>query len=217
MKKRTWTFVILAALPVVLLFTACNPLENDSRSSSFIVVENISGTTSAGTAVSFLESDVVKVDSSSGAGTVYSDTAAVTLRASLLDPSSAATTSQYNDILLDRYVVSYSRTDGKNREGTDVPYSFEAALSRSLKVGASTTFAIVVVRDAAKLEPPLVNLAVQPRDEGVIETTAKIEFYGHDVAERAVTATGYLSVRFANYVDPDSGGDEASATARRLY
>ncbi|MHB8095375.1 MAG: hypothetical protein ACYDH0_10600 [Candidatus Aminicenantales bacterium] len=215
MKKRTWTFVILAALPVVLLFTACNPLENDSRSSSFIVVENITGTTSSGTAVNFLESDVVKVDATSGAATVYSDTAAVTLKASLLDPSSAATVSQYNDVLLDRYVVSYTRTDGKNRQGTDVPYSFEASLSRSLKIGASTTFAIIVVRDVSKLEPPLVDLVIQGRAEGVIETTAKIEFYGHDVSERTVMATGYLTVRFSNFADPAAA--EAPTAGQRLY
>jgi len=215
MKKRTWTFMILAALPVVLLFTACNPLENDSRSSSFIVVENITGSTSTGTAVNFLESDVVKVDAVSGAGTVYSDTAAVTLIANLMDPSSAATASFYNDILLDRYVVSYSRTDGNNRQGTDVPYSFEASLSRSLKIGASTTFSIVVVRDVSKLEPPLVDLVIQGRAQGVIETTAKIEFYGRDVANRAVTATGYLSIRFANFADQEAS---ASPTAsQRLY
>jgi hypothetical protein len=31
--------------------------------------------------------------------------------------------------------------------------------------------------------------------------TAKIEFYGHDLTDKAVKATGYLTVYFANYND----------------
>ena len=62
------------------------------------------------------------------------------------------------------------------------------------------TLSFVVVREVAKLESPLIDLA-QNRAEGVIEATAKIELYGHDLVENKVTATGYLTVFFANYAD----------------
>lgn len=189
--RATW----LAAGLLILAFVSCNPLENESRSNSFIIVENILGRDLSGQAANFTHSDVV------GQGDIVSaDIAQATLRASLLDPAPLLPPSQYNDITLTRYVVSYSRTDGLNRPGVDVPYSFEGSLSLLLKVGASTTFSFVVVREAAKVEPPLSNLWNRGWEE-VLQVTARIDFYGEDVTRREVKATGYLPIFFANYAD----------------
>jgi hypothetical protein len=195
-KKSATTLLILAVLPAILMLFGCNPLEDDSKSSSFIIVESITGTDLSGKTASFLQSDVVLTDS-----TVVADVATVTLQASLLDPAPILNPSQYNDIILDRYIVSYFRVDGKNRQGVDVPYSFEGSLSQILKIGTTTSISFVVVREVAKLESPLIDLALQNRAEGVIEVTAKIEFYGHDLVENKVKATGYLTIFFANYAD----------------
>jgi len=194
-KKPATILLILAVLTSILMLSACNPLEDDSKSSSFIIIESITGTDLAGKTASFLQSDVVLTDL-----TVVADVATATLRASLLDPAPILKPSQYNDIILDRYIVSYSRVDGKNRQGVDVPYSFEGSLSQILKIGTSVTLSFVVVREVAKLESPLIDL-VQNRAEGVIEATAKIEFYGHDLVNNKVMATGYLTIFFANYAD----------------
>ena len=199
MKKTTWALIILAVLPAVLTFTACNPVEKNSRSASFIIVESILGTNSSGSSASFLESDVAETNTA-GQSYVTADMAKVTLRASLLDPAPIIGTSQFEDIMLDRYIVSYSRTDGRNRQGVDIPYSFEGSLSQLLEVGTSKTISIIVVRGVAKLEPPLIGL-VQNRAEGILEVTAKIEFYGHDLADHKVKAEGYLTIFFANYAD----------------
>jgi hypothetical protein len=194
-KKSTRTLLILAVLPAILMLSACNPLEDNSKSSSFIIVESITGTDLSGNTASFLQSDVVLTSS-----IVTADIATASLRAALLDPAPILKPSQYNDIILDRYIVSYSRVDGKNRQGVDVPYAFEGSLSQILKVGSSVTLSFVVVREVAKLESPLIDL-VQNRAEGVIEATAKIEFYGHDMVNNKVMATGYLTIFFANYAD----------------
>jgi len=196
-KKSAKTLLILAVLPAILMLTACNPLEDESKSSSFIIVESIAGMDASGKAASFLQSDVVLANS-----IVTADVATATLRASLLDPAPILKPGQYNDIILDRYIVSYSRVDGKNREGVDVPYSFEGSLTQILRIGTSVSFSFVVVREVAKLEAPLIDL-VQNRAEGVIETTAKIEFYGHDLVNNKVTTTGYLTIFFANYADSE--------------
>jgi hypothetical protein len=195
-KKSATILLILAVLPAILMLSGCNPLEDDSKSSSFIIVESVAGTDASGKAASFLQSDVVLTNS-----IVVADVATATLRASLLDPAPILKPSQFNDIMLDRYIVSYSRVDGKNRQGVDVPYSFEGALTQLLKIGTSTSISFVVVREVAKLESPLIDLALQNRVEGVIEATAKIEFYGHDLVENKVKATGYLTIFFANYAD----------------
>jgi hypothetical protein len=195
MKKTIWTLIILAA---VLTLPACNPLEKNTTSSSFIVVESILGKDASGATADFVQSDVLK-EADTGSY-VTSDSVAVTLRANLLDPNPVVNPTAYQDITLDRYIVTYTRTDGKNREGVDVPYSFEGSLSHLLKIDASTAINIIAVREVAKLEPPLVALA-QNRAEGVIQVTARIEFYGHDLANHTVKGEGSISIYFANYQD----------------
>lgn len=198
-KTRTQTILMIGALlPALLMLSGCNPLEKDSKSTSFIIVESILGTDTEGQEVNFLQSDVA--EQASGGSTVTADLAKATLRAAMYDPAPILDPGQYNDIMLDRYVVSYTRSDGKNRPGIDVPYSFEGALTQLLKVGTSQSVAFVVVREVSKLELPLIDL-VQNRSEGVIEMTATIDFYGHDLVNNNVKATGTLAIFFANYAD----------------
>jgi len=194
-KKTTVAFLILAVLTSLLALVACNPLEDNSKSSTFILVESMMGKDSKGTAASFLQSDVV-----ASTGTIFADIASATVRASMLDPAPILKPSGYSDVVLDRYVVSYSRIDGRSRQGIDVPYSFEGSLTQVIKVGATATFSFVIVREVAKMEPPLITL-VKGTGEGVIEMTARVDFYGHDLTNNKVMATGYLTIFFANYTD----------------
>jgi len=181
-----------------LALLSCNPLENKTESSSMLIVERITGVNAEGDEADYLESDVITIVDE--VPTVYEDPGLVTLNARLLDPASILGPSQYNDILVDRYVIRYTRSDGRNREGVDVPYAFEGSLSVLIRVGSSTEVSFVLVRAAAKLEPPLVNLAVG-RDAGEIEVTAHVEFYGHDLMNKAVKATGTIAVFFADWAD----------------
>ncbi len=194
MKNRKKVLSILVILPVFLILSACNPIEDETRSSSFLIVEKIQGQDYEGNTTDYLQSDVIKNNS------VFADVATATLRASTLDPAPMLGTSQYNDIVLTKYTVSYSRTDGKNTPGIDVPLPFEGTLSVLLRVGSSTGVSFVIVREVAKMEPPLIALA-EGRAEGVLQVTARVDFYGHDLANRNVKATGYLPIYFANYVD----------------
>ena len=198
MRNMTTWLKILGLAALALLAWACNPVENDSTSPSMIVIEGIRGTDSEGNEADFLQSDVIKVDSQTSATSITADIALATLRATMLDPKPISGVSQWSDITVTRYVVSYSRADGKSSPGVDVPYPFEGALSFLLKNNVSTEIGIVVVREVAKAEPPLVNL-VANRAEGVIQCRAQIDFYGQDMTGKKVKATGYLTVFFANY------------------
>lgn len=191
------TLFLALFLTAAFFLTSCNPIEDDSTSASLLVIESITGQDVGGGEANYLQSDVLKNDS------VFADIAVATVRAATLDPAPLLGSSQYNDIMLKRYTVSYTRTDGKNTPGVDVPYPFEGSLSVLAKVGSATAFNFVVVREVAKLEPPLVHLATG-RAEGVLTCTAKIDFYGHDLTNRNVKATGYLTIHFANYVDEGS-------------
>jgi hypothetical protein len=185
----------LALLAASIFLPACNPLEDESRSNSILVVENITGKDMSGTEAGFLQSDVVKKDNS-----ITADTAKATLSARFMDPAPILGTSQYSDIMVTRYVVSFSRTDGRNRPGADVPFPFEGSLTTLVRVDSTASVNFVIVREAAKLEAPLVNLRDSAYGD-ILNMTAKIEFYGHDLTDKAVKATGYLTVYFANYVD----------------
>jgi len=196
MKRTKDSLKIAAILCVFFFLLSCNPLEDDSTSSSLLLILNITGTTIDGDDVSFQQSDVVI------AGAVYADTATATLQAKLLNPEPLIPqASQYTSIVVTRYVVSYSRSDGQNTPGVDVPYSFEGSLSTLIEIDATVDIPIVIVREVAKLESPLFDLRAGG-DEGVLQVTATIDFYGHDLVNNAVKATGYLSIFFADYIDP---------------
>lgn len=197
MKNKKLALSLTVLLPGLLLLYSCNAVENKTESASMLIVENVLGQDSAGKAANYLQSDVRKTS-----GTVTADIATVTFRTQTLDPVPITGTSQFNDVMVDRYTVSYSRTDGKNTPGVDVPYPFEGSLSTLIRIGATTDVAVVVVREAAKMEPPLIRL-VDIGAEQVLEATAKLEFYGHDLANHKVKATAYLTIFFANYADTE--------------
>lgn len=204
MKKLKTLFKILAILPVIMLCISCNPLSDDTQSASMLIVENLVGTDMDGNEANFLQSDVIFQDPEDPTkDTIYADSAAVTFRGRLLDPASLTGPSHYNDITVTRYIVSYIRADGRNTEGVDVPYSFEGNLSVVVPIDSAKGATFVIVREVAKLESPLIGLQTW-RDAGVIEATAKVDFYGQDQTGNTIKATGYLTVFFANYANAAS-------------
>jgi hypothetical protein len=198
MKNMKKVFGIAVILTAFLALVSCNPVDNDSRSASLLLIDNILGVDADGTNANYLQSDVLMSN-----GSIRADSITATLRAELLDPDPLLGASQYNDIVLTRYLVSFTRTDGKNVPGQDVPYPFEGSMSTVIKTGSTSSISLVLVREVAKLEPPLIGL-VDLGAEVVLTCTAKIEFYGHDMVNRTIKATGYLTVYFANYADQAS-------------
>lgn len=200
MEKAKNSLKILAILSAIFLLFSCNPLENETESDSLLVVQIVTGTDIDGNVVNYLQSDVQNIDSQTGQPYITADSAKATLKVSLLDPSPTVQPSQYNSITINRYVVSYSRSDGHNTPGVNLPYSFEGSLSVQIDAGSTAIIAFIIVREVAKLEPPLINL-VEGTEEGVLQVTAKVDFYGQDMVNNTVKATGYLNIFFANYTD----------------
>ncbi len=212
MKKTKIISMLMAVLAVAFALTACNPIENETRSASMLVVVNLFGTDLEGNDSNFLESDVLYQTTETT--TIYADHGIGRLGAQLLDPLSITGPSHLNAITVDRYLVSYTRSDGRNVPGVDVPYPFEGQLSATIGVGQTLDVSLTLVRAAAKMEPPLVNLH-EGRDVGVLTVHAQVDFFGRDQVGHAVKATGYLTIYFANYVNEDSGGG-ATSTGRRF-
>ena len=189
--------IIKASVLLILLivFISCNPLENETLSNSMLVILNLMGSNLDGASVNYLQSDVL-----TSANSVTSDSANVTMTAQLLNPSLEAVSSQYNSIMVTHYTVSYFRSDGNNIEGVDIPYAFEGHLSTLIAIDEIVDVSFIIVREVAKLELPLTNLH-EGRGEGVLQLRARVDFYGHDMTNNTVKATGYLTIYFANYAD----------------
>jgi hypothetical protein len=193
MNKITSTLKVLAAAAAIVALSGCgNTVSQNTESSSMIVVQSITGTTIEGETVAFLQSDVLDPD-----GLVRVNTATVNIIVRLINPDPINGPSQFNDVVLTTYRVTYELPTGPGTPGTDVPLPFDGNFSTVLcTVDQLTEVPFVVVLEAAKMAPPLVGLIGTGT---VLERRAKIEIFGHDLSDRPVTATGYLTIYFADY------------------
>ncbi|NPV82781.1 MAG: hypothetical protein HPY46_04240 [Candidatus Aminicenantes bacterium] len=190
MKKIISGLKIISVLVLALILFSCNPVERATNSGSFLIIESIIGKDTQGNDSTVVFSDIITN------GMVYSDFVNLTVRAATLDPNPIMGVSQYSDVMITNYIVTYIRSDGATGEGTDVPYHFEGTMSTLVPVGSSVSIPLLIVRDVAKTQPPLSTLGT-----GVLECTARIELIGHDLRNRQVKQTGQITVRFADYVD----------------
>jgi len=117
-------------------------------------------------------------------------------------------------VFVEQYRVSFSRTDGRNVEGVDVPYSFTGALATVVDIGigsdANVVITIPLVRGQAKQEAPLRNLrslvgagvSGQQQTGGVlvprVSMIAEISIFGRTVAGEAVSDTRRFTVDFVD-------------------
>lgn len=124
--------------------------------------------------------------------------ASVTLAARSKNPNSNDT-NYMRAVQLERFEVRYYRADGRNVQGVDVPFAFAGDMRLAMDIGDSDkniTTLIEVVRPAAKLEPPLLNL----RNGGaavVLTIQAEITIYGRTLASNDILrASGSVPVEF---------------------
>ena len=174
----------LAAL--VVATASCGDVVRSSRSPVMLIVNSLT----AGSANTF-NSDVI-----TASGSVFDDLATASL--TVIPKNTTAPTSSNNDVTITRYRVEYSRTDGRNREGVDVPYSFDGAATITIPAGVTNSVVFEAVRHVAKKETPLVQLIT---DINVISTIAKVTFYGQDQVGNELSATGSILINFLNLGD----------------
>jgi hypothetical protein len=147
----------------------------------------------------------------------FNDDAVMILRIYRMNPR-VVRNSQLEHIQLVRYEVRYFRTDGRNREGIDVPYRFTGPLNESFEFAPETddqidvTAVIPLVRHQAKFEPPLSTLrdpvgsVTNPGlvfgGPGIISTIAEITVHARQITTgEGLTATSRVEVVFADFLD----------------
>lgn len=212
MRARILRSVLLIAVSgAVAGGLSCTSAVRQGTGSSYLIIESLQGVEGqSGEEGTVLRSDVVAIVTEQIDGqevrfpVIFDDLGLVSFRVGLKDvgtPDSPTSPTSNNLITVNRYKVTFTRTDGRNTPGVDVPHPFEGAFT--VTVGAeSAEAAFTLVRIAAKSEPPLRSL----RGGGgqfSISTIAEITFYGQDQTGHAVTATGSISVEFADWADEE--------------
>ena len=202
MTKVSWSAVVrvAGAAALILSSVSCGDLTREGTSSSYLIITALEASSGAedGEFGGTLTSDVITVvDDEAG---VYADIGRVQFALGLKDPgapASPASPTQNNFITVERYRVRYTRSDGRNTEGVDVPYAFDGAFTAT--VSGSTTAGFIIVRHQAKQEAPLRALV----SNGIIVSTiAEVTFYGHDQTGREVSVMGKILITFGNFADP---------------
>lgn len=179
---------------------ACAAAGRDGEASAFLIIDSLQASTGAKPTEfkGALASDVLTVID--GSPTILEDLARATFRLAMKDPTGAGP-SPINFVTLRGYRVTFTRADGRNTQGVDVPYAFDGAITAT--VGNSVvSVPLVLVRAQAKLEAPLRAL-VGGGGAISIASFADIVFYGTDQAGRDVTVSARISVTFADWGDEE--------------
>lgn len=203
MRKAVWGVRIRLAsvLGLILASASCGDLVRQGTASSYLVINELVAASGADPSnfSATLFSDVVTVKDDRP--TIFADNGRVSFGIALKDPGSPGspnTPSANNFITLDRYHVKYVRADGRNVQGVDVPYEFDAGMTFTVTGERNETFELV--RHVAKEEAPLAALV---RSAVIINTIAEVTFYGHDQTGRSVSTTAHIGIEFGNFGDPN--------------
>jgi hypothetical protein len=195
----------LAAL--VAASTSCGDVVRDGKSPVLLVIDSL--TAAAGASTTFgtnLFSDVQTIVTTGGVcsitnpcPTVFADNGRVALRIVPKDVVGLASPTTNNEVTITRYHVKYTRADGRNTQGVDVPYEFDGVVTVTVPVGQGASVGFELVRHTAKEEPPLVQLITS---RTIITSLVEVTFYGKDRVGNDVSVTGSILVEFGNFGDP---------------
>ena len=180
----------LGPIAVIAAMTGCSAGYTTGNTSSVLL---IIAATNGGAQ---LKSDVLLK------GSIVSDSVELAIAIRFKNPNIATVPSIPSAVIIDRYEISYRRSDGRGVEGQDVPYRISGNINTAFDVKTSGTdpLSLEVVRAQAKLEPPLRNL--QNAGGSIIVTMfADITLHGHTISGQTVTGTSSLQIDFADWAD----------------
>jgi len=194
--KKKYLLLIVFTVYIIFSFPGCNKLENTTTSASKLIVESVTGKDLEGNDDSTtIFSDVITE------GSVVNDNAVAGLTTVVLDPFASAGVTYYQSILVDQVDVRYTRADGLNTPGVDVPYGFSQKVNMVVGVEEKVLLPFVLIGHNAKLESPLVEL-INIGQEKILKLEAEITFHGKDLGgHRVEPVKGYVSVWCADFGD----------------
>jgi hypothetical protein len=198
----------LLGLAAMLAATvSCGDVVRQGRSPGVLVMNSLQASSGGGHNAdklgSFLQSDVLVLlttpapcTPTSPCPTIFSDQGSASITLVMKDVSVTPTAN--NQVTITSYRVSYRRNDGRNTPGVDVPFPFSGAATATVAPGGTTAIGFEIVRHAAKLESPLVQLV---SNLDIITTICDVTFYGKDLVGNDVTVTGSIQIDFGDFGD----------------
>jgi hypothetical protein len=202
----------IAAVALLMGSVSCGDVIRQDRAPVIIVFDELEAASGAtpGNLGGFLLSDVQTLVDQQVNGvtvrvpTIFNDVGQATLRLIPKDAGNGANSiapTAYNAVTITRYHISFTRADGRNTPGVDVPFPVDGAVTATVG-GAATIVPFEMVRHQQKLEQPLRSLA-SFGGRLFISTIAEITFYGADQVGNSIQAKGTISVSFSDYADPN--------------
>jgi hypothetical protein len=170
----------------------------EGTASSYLVILNLEASATGSD-----EFDHVLASDVRTHGGTIEDDGRVRMTAAMRDVTNPNAPTSNNAITVNRYRVTYRRSDGRNTPGVDVPYAFDGAVTFTVAPGDTQSVPFNLVRVQAKEESPLRALAGNG-GAMVISTLADVTFYGRDQAGRDASVTGTIGVNFADWADPEN-------------
>jgi hypothetical protein len=206
--KRFTTAAVASAL--AFASTSCGDVARSGRAPQQLVIDLLEGASGADPEefTTTILSDVQTLIETQVNGqtvrvpTVFNDLGRVTFRTIAKNQALATAPTDLNAITINRYRVTFMRSDGRNTPGVDVPYGFDGAFTVTVPTEGTATGGFDLVRHQQKVEAPLRNL-VNGGQARFISTIAEITFFGRDQAGNEVIAVGTMSVNFGDWADPD--------------
>jgi hypothetical protein len=117
------------------------------------------------------------------------------------NPAVGATTGFRGDMVIERYEVTYFRSDGRNTQGVDVPYSITGNVAQEIQAESDATLNLEVVRRQAKVEPPLSTL-VDVGGGTIVTMFAEITLHARMTTGEATNpVSARLQIDFADFAD----------------
>jgi hypothetical protein len=201
----------VAAMGLLAGLVSCGDVRQD-RSAVIVIVDGLQAASGAepGNMGGFLLSDVQTLVEQQVDGeavmvpVIFNDVAQATMRLIAKDVGNgqnALAPTPWNAVTINRYRVTYTRADGRNTPGVDVPFPVDGAVTVTLSQTPSVV-PFEIVRHQQKLEQPLRSLA-NFGGRMFISTLAEITFYGADQIGNDVQVKGTISVSFSDYADPN--------------
>ena len=214
--KRVRSVSATLALGGALALSSCTGLDivGDNQSPFVMTVSDIEGKSGAGGDPSCAGSQTGSI-LYSDVSCLINDDASVTVSILRKNPN-VLDTGPLEAIFLQRYEVRFTRSDGRDVEGVDVPFRFTGPLNARLDAPDSSSVTtesvpVNIVRHQAKLEPPLKNIigwfsqstepggAPQVSGAGVLTTVAEITIHGTTLSGEGLVASARLQVTFADF------------------
>jgi hypothetical protein len=199
--------ILAATFGLAAASLSCGSVVRNGSSPMFLVVNLLQGQQGGSTpgplgnplisSVLTLRTTPAPCSTSTPCPTYFNDTGQIVLALVPKNVGSTTAPTSNNEVTITHYHVTYTRADGRNTAGVDVPWPIDGAATGTIQIGTTLALGFELVHIDAKQEPPLAALASTTT---VLTSIAVVTFYGQDLVGNAISATGTIQIDFGSFI-----------------